>query len=58
MNGVTNIKDAAKRNFDPKIAFSTAAGVAILGAAAFLLHKTNIKPLKQAANVATLKKAK
>ncbi|ACR14333.1 hypothetical protein [Teredinibacter turnerae] len=50
MNDVTN---AVKRNFDGKIAFSAMAGVAALGVVAFAMHRSNIKVLKQVANVAT-----
>lgn len=56
MNPLQQATNAAKSNFDKKVAFSSLVGVAALGGLAFLMHRSNIKVLKQAADVATAKK--
>ncbi|MFC6631666.1 hypothetical protein [Microbulbifer taiwanensis] len=58
MNPINTATSAAKDNFDMKIAFSAFAGVAALGAVAYLLNKTGVKPLQTAANVAKKGSAK
>ena len=55
MGVVDEGRRAVERNFDPKIAFSAMAGVAGLGVVAWLMHRSNVKLLKKAANVATAK---
>jgi len=56
MNPLSQAQAAAKRNFDPRIAFSSLIGVAMLGGVAFLMHRSNVKVLKKIADVATAKK--
>ncbi|WP_157209939.1 hypothetical protein [Marinimicrobium agarilyticum] len=55
---LNDLKMLWRRNFDGKVAFSSAMGAAGLGVVAFLAHKSKVKPLKQAADIATQRKSK
>ena len=46
------VKLWAARNIDPKVVVSTAVGGGLLGAVAFGLRKSGVKPLATAANIA------
>ena len=53
MNPLMRVTDTVRDNFDTRVALSSLVGVAGLGVVAFILHQSNVKALKQVANIAT-----